>query len=69
MSESPIKDVSDTAFWIAYHRALETERSDRLFSDPFCRAVGGRAGPADIGGNANIAHRGVDGGAADTDHR
>jgi len=41
---SPIQDVSDTAFWIAYHRKLETERSDALFRDPFAGKLAGERG-------------------------
>jgi O-methyltransferase involved in polyketide biosynthesis len=41
---SPIKDVSDTAFWIAYHRRLESERSDALFHDPFAAKLAGERG-------------------------
>ena len=41
---SPIEDVSDTAFWIAYHRALETARSDALFVDPYAARLAGERG-------------------------
>jgi methyltransferase (TIGR00027 family) len=41
---SPINDVSDTAFWIAYHRALETARSDALFRDPLAALLAGERG-------------------------
>src|SRR5262249_37739236 len=41
---SPIQDVSDTAFWIAYHRKLETDRSDALFRDPFAGRLAGERG-------------------------
>lgn len=41
---SPIHDVSDTAFWIAYHRALETARPDALFRDPFAARLAGERG-------------------------
>jgi methyltransferase (TIGR00027 family) len=41
---SPIQDVSDTAFWIAYHRKLETDRSDALFRDPFAARLAGERG-------------------------
>ncbi|OAR22906.1 methyltransferase [Streptomyces sp. ERV7] len=36
--------VSYTAQWTAAARALETERDDALFSDPYARAVAGEAG-------------------------
>jgi methyltransferase (TIGR00027 family) len=41
---SPIHDVSDTAFWIAYHRALESARPDALFQDPFAGRLAGERG-------------------------
>ena len=34
MTETPIENVSDTAFWVAHYRALETKRPDALFHDP-----------------------------------
>lgn len=34
MSSSPIQHVSDTAIWVAYYRALETNRRDAVFKDP-----------------------------------
>jgi methyltransferase (TIGR00027 family) len=43
---SPIKDVSDTAFWIAHHRALETQRRDALFRDPLAAVLAGEHGRA-----------------------
>jgi methyltransferase (TIGR00027 family) len=46
MSEPLIKDVSDTAFWIAHHRAVENERSDALFHDPFASRLAGERGRA-----------------------
>jgi O-methyltransferase involved in polyketide biosynthesis len=33
MSDSTIKDVSDTAFMVAAYRALESERPNALFRD------------------------------------
>lgn len=32
--DSPIRHVSDTAFWIAEYRHLESQRKDALFKDP-----------------------------------
>ncbi|MGA7119596.1 MAG: class I SAM-dependent methyltransferase [Polyangiaceae bacterium] len=37
-------DVSDTARWVAFHRALESERPDALFVDPFARRLAGERG-------------------------
>jgi methyltransferase (TIGR00027 family) len=44
MSEPLIRDVSDTAFWIAYHRAQETGRPDALFRDPLAGRLAGERG-------------------------
>jgi methyltransferase (TIGR00027 family) len=39
-----IEDVSDTARWVAFHRALESERPDALFRDLFARRLAGERG-------------------------
>jgi methyltransferase (TIGR00027 family) len=39
-----IKDVSDTAIWVAYYRAQETERPDALFRDPLASRLVGERG-------------------------
>ncbi len=39
-----IKHISDTALWVAMFRALESERPDALFSDPFARRLSGARG-------------------------
>ena len=44
MTEPPIRDVSDTAFWIAQLRAAETERRDALFRDPLAARLAGEHG-------------------------
>jgi methyltransferase (TIGR00027 family) len=44
MPESLIANVSDTAFWVAHYRAVETERSDALFRDPLARVLAGERG-------------------------
>lgn len=41
---SPIKHVADTAFWIAHHRRMESERSDALFRDPYAAKLAGERG-------------------------
>ncbi|WP_166207598.1 class I SAM-dependent methyltransferase [Cognatiluteimonas telluris] len=43
---NPIRNVSDTALWVAVYRAMETERSDALFRDPFARRLAGERGQA-----------------------
>lgn len=44
MSEPLIRDVSDTAFWIAQHRAQESARKDALFRDPLAGRLAGERG-------------------------
>lgn len=44
MTDSLIRDVSDTAYWIAHHRAVESERPDALFRDPFAARLAGEHG-------------------------
>lgn len=44
MSDPLVRDISDTALWVAYYRAQETERPDALFHDPFARALAGERG-------------------------
>jgi methyltransferase (TIGR00027 family) len=47
MADEPlIRDVSDTARWVAAYRAQETERPDAAFRDPFARALAGERGEA-----------------------
>jgi methyltransferase (TIGR00027 family) len=41
---SELRNISDTAHWVAYYRALESERPDALFSDPFARRLAGERG-------------------------
>lgn len=44
--DNPIRNVSDTALWVAIYRAMESERADALFVDPFARRLGGERGEA-----------------------
>ena len=39
-----IRNVSDTARWVAVYRAQETERPDAIFRDPFARRLAGERG-------------------------
>ena len=39
-----IRNISDTAFWVAVYRANETKRKDRLFSDPLAERLAGEQG-------------------------
>ena len=43
-SSTPITHVSDTARWVALYRAMESERPDALFRDPYARRLGGEIG-------------------------
>ena len=42
--DTAIRDVSDTALWVAIYRAQESERKDALFHDPFARRLAGERG-------------------------
>ncbi|MGA2382768.1 MAG: SAM-dependent methyltransferase [Gemmatimonadales bacterium] len=44
MPDSPITHVSDTARWVAMYRAMETDRPDALFRDPYARRLAGEKG-------------------------
>ncbi len=44
MAGTLIRDVSDTALWVAMYRALESERPDALFVDRFARRLAGERG-------------------------
>jgi methyltransferase (TIGR00027 family) len=39
-----ITHVSDTAYWVAIYRAMESERPDALFHDPYARRLAGAHG-------------------------
>src|SRR4051794_900619 len=43
-TEPLIRDVSDTARWMAIYRARETDRPDAVFRDPHARALAGERG-------------------------
>ena len=43
-TSTPITHVSDTARWVAIYRAMESERPDALFRDPFARRLAGPRG-------------------------
>lgn len=42
--ESRIRNISDTARWVAVYRARETERKDAVFRDPLARRLAGKRG-------------------------
>lgn len=39
-----IADVSDTALWVAHYRAVESEKPNALFKDPFAKILVGERG-------------------------
>jgi methyltransferase (TIGR00027 family) len=39
-----IQHISDTALWVAAYRAMETDRRDALFRDPYARRLAGPRG-------------------------
>jgi methyltransferase (TIGR00027 family) len=40
----PIRNISETALWVAVYRAQESERADAVFRDPFARKLAGDRG-------------------------
>jgi methyltransferase (TIGR00027 family) len=44
MEQPLVRNISDTALWVAHYRAIETERPDAVFRDPFARALAGERG-------------------------
>jgi methyltransferase (TIGR00027 family) len=44
MTDAALPDISDTARWVAVYRALESERPDALFRDPFASQLAGERG-------------------------
>jgi hypothetical protein len=42
--ESIIRDIADTARWVAVFRAEESERADAVFRDPYARRLAGERG-------------------------
>jgi methyltransferase (TIGR00027 family) len=45
MSNEPsVRGISDTAAWVAMYRALESERRDAVFHDPYARRLAGERG-------------------------
>ena len=45
-----IEHVSDTARWVALYRAMESERPDALFRDPYARRLAGKRGEQILAG-------------------
>jgi methyltransferase (TIGR00027 family) len=44
VANAVIENVSDTAFWIAHYRSVETRRADALFHDPLAGVLAGDRG-------------------------
>ncbi len=49
---TPVSDVSDTARWVAVYRAMESERPDAIFRDPYARQLAGERGEQIVRGMA-----------------
>ena len=65
-----IRDVSETAVWVAYYRGLETDRPDALFRDPLARLLTAERGEQDRPVVCGLpASHGVDGRDAHRAHR
>ena len=45
-ASTALRDVSDTALWVAVYRAEESARRDALFHDPFAQRLAGERGKA-----------------------
>jgi len=43
-TQALVRGISDTARWVAYFRARETERADALFRDPYAERLAGTRG-------------------------
>ena len=46
MASKLIENVSDTARWVAFYRAMESDRPDAIFRDPWARKLAGERGAA-----------------------
>jgi len=52
MADPLVRNISDTALWVAYYRAEESDRADAVFRDPFARALAGERGAQIAGAQA-----------------
>ncbi len=55
-TEPLIRNISDTALWVAMYRAWETEQPNPVFRDPYARRLAGKRGE-EIMANIKVAHR------------
>ena len=46
--EPPIRNISDTALWVAVYRAEESERPDAVFHDPYSGGISRHGAPVRI---------------------
>ncbi len=49
-TDDTLQHVSDTALWVAYYRAEESDRPDALFRDPYAKLLAGERGRRIAGG-------------------
>ena len=54
--DANLRNISDTARWVAIYRAIESERPDALFLDPLARRLAGERGER-ISETKNFANR------------
>jgi methyltransferase (TIGR00027 family) len=55
-TEPLIRNISDTALWVAMYRAWETEQPNPVFRDPYARRLAGARGE-EIMAKIKVAHR------------
>src|SRR5262245_2164552 len=56
MPDAPLRNISDTARWVAVYRAIESERPDAWFHDPLAARLAGERG-REIAKTMDFAHR------------
>jgi len=55
VTEPLIRNITDTARWVATYRAQETERPNALFRDPFAKRLAGERGEQIAAATPNVA--------------
>ena len=55
MTEPVVRNISDTARWVAIYRARETERPNPLFTDPYARVLADERGERIAAAIPNLA--------------
>jgi methyltransferase (TIGR00027 family) len=56
MTDAALRNISDTARWVAVYRAIESERPDAWFHDPLAARLAGDRG-REIAGTMDFAHK------------